>query len=72
PDPVYETRGGGDSVTAGLAVGLARGMSLDQALRLGAAARALTLTRHGLGTGGGETVRHLAELVHLKPVGDER
>ncbi|GAA3464376.1 PfkB family carbohydrate kinase [Saccharothrix longispora] len=67
-----DTRGGGDSMAAGLAVGLTRGMSLDQALRLGAAAGALTLTRHGLGSGGGETVRHLAERVRLEHVDDER
>ncbi|GAA4428677.1 PfkB family carbohydrate kinase [Actinokineospora soli] len=63
-----DTRGGGDSMTAGLAVGLAQGASLQDCLRLGAAAGALNITRHGLGSGGGDAVRELVSHVRLKPL----
>jgi len=52
--PVFETmdrRGTGDSMFAATGVGLARGMSMIEALRLGMAAGALNATRRGLGTG---------------------
>jgi 1-phosphofructokinase len=65
-----DTRGGGDSMTAGLAAGLAQGRSLEEALRLGAAAGAVNITRHGLGTGSGDVVRELTERVTLKPWDD--
>lgn len=44
-------RGAGDSMTAGIAVALGRGASVRDAVRLGAAAGALNVTRRGLGTG---------------------
>ncbi|WP_414938247.1 PfkB family carbohydrate kinase [Amycolatopsis sp. cmx-11-51] len=62
-----DTRGGGDSMTAGLAVGLAQGRSLEEALKLGAAAGAVNVTRHGLGSGNDEAVRELTERVRLTP-----
>ncbi|MEU3626724.1 phosphofructokinase [Amycolatopsis coloradensis] len=62
-----DTRGGGDSMTAGLAAGLAQGKSLEEALILGAAAGAVNVTRHGLGSGSDEAVRELAGRVRLKP-----
>lgn len=65
-EPV-EVRGAGDSMTAGLAVGLARGEGLDGALRLGAAAGALNVTRRGLGTGQRGDIEKLADQVHLRP-----
>jgi 1-phosphofructokinase len=69
-EPV-DTRGGGDSMTAGIAAGLAQGEDVPGALRLGAAAGALNVTRHGLGTGSGEAVRMLAERVRISPVKEE-
>lgn len=62
-----DTRGGGDSMTAGLAAGLAQGRSVEESLKLGAAAGALNITRHGLGTGSGDVVRELTRRVTLKP-----
>ena len=61
-----DTRGGGDSMTAGLAVALAQGGSLRDAVELGAAAGAVNITRHGLGSGSGEVVRELAGRVQLE------
>lgn len=62
-----DTRGGGDSMTAGLAVGLAQGRSLEESLILGAAAGAVNVTRHGLGSGSDGAVRELSERVRLRP-----
>lgn len=66
-EPV-DTRGGGDSMTAGIAAGLAQGEDVPAALRLGAAAGALNVTRRGLGTGSGDAVRALAAKVEINPV----
>lgn len=66
-----DTRGGGDSMTAGLAAGLALGRSATESLKLGAAAGAVNVTRHGLGTGSGDVVRELVERVRLKPWEDD-
>ncbi len=67
-----DTRGGGDSMTAGLAAGLARGESLVDAVRLGAAAGAVNVTRHGLGSGSGDVVRELVGRVRIERWGDDR
>jgi 1-phosphofructokinase len=63
---VAEPRGAGDSMTAGVAVVLARGGDLEEAVRTGAAAGALNVTRHGLGTGRAEAVQELYERTRLE------
>jgi 1-phosphofructokinase len=77
--PVFEAldhRGAGDSMFAATGVGLARGMSPLDAVRLGMAAGALNVTRRGLGTGTRAEIERLA--AHVKtgrpvaPVGDPR
>jgi 1-phosphofructokinase len=65
-EPV-ETRGAGDSLTAGVAAALARGGSIADALRLGSAAGALNVTRRGLGSGGRDQIERLAERVRVEP-----
>jgi 1-phosphofructokinase len=65
--PIFEAldhRGAGDSMLAATGVGLARGMSPLDAVRLGMAAGALNVTRRGLGTGTREEIERLA--AHVK------
>lgn len=69
-EPV-ETRGAGDSLTAGVAAGLARGLPLLDAVAIGAAAGALNVTRRGLGTGVREQIEQLTELVAVEDVEGE-
>jgi 1-phosphofructokinase len=61
-------RGAGDSMTAGVAAILARGGQMFDAVRTGAAAGALNVTRHGLGTGHQDAVQVLTERVQLTPI----
>jgi 1-phosphofructokinase len=68
--PVFEAldqRGTGDSMFAAIGVGLARGLPMLDALRLGAAAGALNATRRGLGTGTRQEIERLAEHVAVRP-----
>ena len=65
---VVDHRGAGDSMTAGVAAVLARGGDIEEALKTGAAAGALNVTRHGLGTGRGEAVEQLVKRVKLTPM----
>jgi 1-phosphofructokinase len=67
--PVFEEldhRGAGDSMFAATGVGLARGMTLRQSVRLGMAAGALNVTRRGLGTGTREEIERLAAHVTIR------
>lgn len=64
-----DTHGAGDSLTAGVTATLARGGDIEEAIRLGAAAGMLNVTRHGLGTGDVEVVMKLRDLVHVEPLG---
>jgi 1-phosphofructokinase len=68
PLQVTEHRGAGDSMTAGVAAVLAGGGDLDEAVRTGAAAGALNVTRHGLGTGRAEAIHELMTRVRLEPL----
>jgi 1-phosphofructokinase len=47
---------------------LARGGSMDEAVRTGAAAGALNVTRRGLGTGSAEAVQEILGRVEVKPL----
>lgn len=58
-------RGAGDSMTAGVAAVLARGGDLALAVRTGAAAGAINVTRHGLGTGRADAIGALIDHVRL-------
>lgn len=70
-EPV-DHRGAGDSMTAGIAAGLARGLELAEAVRLGAAAGALNVTRRGLASGGRDQIEKLAEQFELRELGQAR
>jgi 1-phosphofructokinase len=63
---VADSRGAGDSMTAGVCAVLAQGGDLHAAVRTGAAAGALNVTRHGLGSGRADAVRSLVDRVRLK------
>jgi len=69
--PTFEPldhRGAGDSMTAGIAAALADGASLEDAIRLGAAAGTLNVTRRGLASGERSAIEQLAGRVALRPV----
>jgi len=59
-------RGAGDSMTAGIAVGLGRGLEVTDAVRLGAAAGALNVTRRGLGTGRRDQIERFAARISIE------
>ena len=52
-------------MTAAMAAVLAAGGDLPQALRTGAAAGALNVTRRGLGSGDADAIANLARLIRL-------
>lgn len=59
-------RGAGDSMTAGIAVALGRGEPVLDAVRLGAAAGTLNVTRRGLGTGHRAQIERFAGQVEVE------
>jgi 1-phosphofructokinase len=63
-------RGAGDSMSAGLAVGCARHLDWEATLRLAAAAGALNVTRHGLGTGQWDSIEAIAQRVDVRSCQD--
>ncbi|WP_298039801.1 PfkB family carbohydrate kinase [uncultured Microbacterium sp.] len=67
-----ESRGAGDSLTAGVIAALSRGESLDEAMTLGAAAGALNVTRHGLGTGDAELIESLRQKVSVRDLAGDQ
>lgn len=69
---VADTRGAGDSLTAGVVAGMVRGDAPRDAVLLGAAAGALNVTRHGLGTGDAEAIARLREGVTARELVDEQ
>ncbi|GAA3250146.1 1-phosphofructokinase family hexose kinase [Dactylosporangium siamense] len=66
---IKDHRGAGDSMSAGVAAVLARGGDLGEAIRTGAAAGALNVTRHGLGTGRADAIEALLSRVRLESLG---
>lgn len=68
---VADTRGAGDSLTAGVVAGLARGEPLRTAILLGAAAGALNVTRHGLGSGDRDAIERLRDVVTSRELNGE-
>ncbi len=63
-----DPHGAGDSMFAGLGVGLGSGLPVEDALRVGAAAGALNVTRHGLGTGHPREISVLSAQVKVRPL----
>jgi 1-phosphofructokinase len=59
-------RGAGDSMTAGLAAAMRRGLGPEESLRLGAGAGAANVTRHGLGSASDDLIPRLAERVEVE------
>jgi 1-phosphofructokinase len=60
-----DPHGTGDSMFAALGLGLARGLSFEESLRLASAAGALNATRHGLGSGTRAEIERLAAAVEI-------
>ncbi|WP_350276494.1 PfkB family carbohydrate kinase [Kribbella sp. HUAS MG21] len=65
---VRDPRGAGDSMTAGVVAVLAGGGDLLDAIRTGAAAGTLNITRHGLGSGRADAIAELVKHVELEPL----
>lgn len=72
--PVMEevdVHGAGDSFVAALVSALIDGDTVPEGARLAAAAGALNVARHGLGTGDAEAIRRMREQVTVRPVEDD-
>nr|WP_308442003.1 PfkB family carbohydrate kinase [Rhizocola hellebori] len=65
-------RGAGDSMTAGVAATMAQGGDMRTAIRIGGAAGAVNVTRHGLGTGRASVISKLMEEVELVPLSQQQ
>ena len=65
--PRGHREGCGDAMTGAIAAGWARGLSLRDALVLGAAAGAGNFLRHGLGSGRRNAIEELAQRVAVRP-----
>lgn len=63
-----DAHGAGDSMFAGLGVALGSGLPIEDALKIGAAAGALNVTRRGLGTGHPNEASSLATQVRVSPL----
>jgi 1-phosphofructokinase len=68
PMEIVDHRGAGDSMTAALAIASARGLGTEETLRLAAAAGALNVTRHGLGSGRADAIEQLSANVEVRPL----
>jgi 1-phosphofructokinase len=68
---IADSRGSGDSMTAGLAVGVAQGLDWPEALRLASAAGAVNATRHGSGSGRLDTITQLAARFEVERLDEE-
>jgi 1-phosphofructokinase len=64
---VVDHRGAGDSMTAALAVATSRDWGPRETLQLAAAAGAVNVTRHGLGTGRGDAIVQVMTRVEVVP-----
>lgn len=62
-----DSQGAGDSFTAATAAALARGASVVDAVRLGAAAGSLNVTRRGLASGNRDEIERMAAHVTVRP-----
>jgi 1-phosphofructokinase len=65
---VADPRGAGDSMTAALTVSRKLGLGATDALQLATAAAAVNVTRHGLASGDGETIRKLVPHVAVEQI----
>lgn len=63
-----DTRGAGDSMTAGLTAAIRRGLDPGRSLRLASAAAAANITRRGLGSASESLVPELEERVEVSTV----
>jgi len=66
-----DPRGAGDSMTAAVAAMLAQGAGVTEAVRMGAAAGAVTVTRHGMGTAPSWAVTELAKRVRMVSLSED-
>ena len=66
PVQIVDHHGAGDSMTAGFAAAFSTGKSLLEALRLGAAAGAVNVTRRGLATGHSLAVARMTDKIQVR------